>query len=329
MDRYYFIFYCYFCLFPFYYRCLEKIWQKKYGADLSAGLGEKIGNLFIFLFVLTLFLTLIECTTVVADSMHEIILLDTPKWFFAFIFIVSMAYAVSRGLVAIIITTIIGIVLISIAGMVLSSLIVPGWEFDMLLPILEGGFTKDLFIATIESLGLYGCISIVLPYLPKIQDRKNHISRYIVIGLIFIIQMQIVSILGILTSFEVERATSMGYPKLLQTQLVGYMQFLDFGELSVLLQMPGGWFLKYMISFFSVLIILRDYNVKRKYMKYVIIVGSVLVYLGSWLAGRNAFVLFELLNAYQYICLFNFVMVPLVVFLIIKMKMRKKKRKIL
>lgn len=309
------------------------VWKKSDRKSMpqiyQQALGKRLGNFFVFLFAFTLFLTLIECAAVVADSMHEIILLDTPKWFFGLFFVASMAYVVSRGLVAIIITTIIGIVLISIAGMILGFLVTPAWEFDMLLPILEGGWTKGLFIATIESLGLYGCISIVLPYLSKIQDKKNHMSRYVVIGLIFITQMQIVSILGILTSFEVERAASMSYPKLLQSQLIGYMQFLDFGELSVLLQMPGGWFLKYVISFFGILILLRDYKVKRKYMKHVIIGGSLLVYLGSLLAGRDAFVLFELLNVYQYICLFNFVLVPFLVFLIlwIKIKGRERRRK--
>lgn len=292
-------------------------------------LGKRLGNFFVFLFAITLFITLIECTTVEADSMHQNMLLETPKWFFALFFVLPCIYVVSRELVSIVTVTIIGIILIMIAGINLGILTAPNKEYEMLLPILEGGITQGFLIAIVETLGLYGCVSIVLPYLSKVQAKNNKVIRYVVIALIILIQMEIISIIGILTTFNAERAIAMNYPKLLQTQLVSYMQVLDFGELYVMLQILGGWLLKYVITFYGILIIMRNYNISRKHMNYAIILISALVYLGTWLAGKDSLILFKLLNIYPYICLFNFVMVPLVVFSIIKMKMRKKKGKLL
>lgn len=288
-------------------------------------LGKKLGNIFIFLFILTLFMTLIECASVEADSMHQNMLLSTPKWFFMLYLIVPAMFVVSKHIVAISIVAIIGIILIMIAGINLGILTTGYKDIRMLTPIFENGITWDFVISIIETLGLYGFISISLPFLSKVQDKRNKITRDSIIALIVLIQMEIVSISGILMTFAPARAISMNYPKLLQTQMVSYFQFLDFGELYVMLQIVGGWLLKYILAFYSILIILRDYNISKKTERFVIFILSILVFIASYFASINSFVMFELLNIFQYISLFNFIMVPFIVFSILGVKNLKKR----
>lgn len=137
-----------------------------------------------------------------------------------------------------------------------------------------------------------------------------------VVGLIILIQMQIVSVTGLIMTFGPDRVNPMNYPKLIQTQLISYFQFMEFGELYVMLQILGGWLLKYLITFYALLIILRQFNVRRKAIEYITYILSGIVYITAYYITKNAFILFKLLNYYQYICLINFILIPLIVFTI-------------
>ncbi len=237
----------------------------------------------------------------------------------------SAIFVVNKHIVAISIISIIGIILIMLAGINLGILTIGYKDINMLTPILKDGITWDFILAIIESLGLYGFISISLPYLSRIQDERNKIIRDSIIALIILIQMEIVSTAGILMTFTPKRAVSMNYPKLLQTQMVSYFQFLDFGELYVMLQIVGGWLLKYILTFYAMLIILRDYGIEKKTEKVLIIAISILAYIGSICASKNSFKLFELLNIFQYISLVNYIVLPLIVFSILAVKNSKAK----
>src|SRR5690554_6887554 len=104
----------------FFFLFIIGIWkrsdEKNFVKIYQYTLGNKAGNIFIFLFVLTLFLTLIECASVEADSMHQNMLLSTPKWFFILYLVVPAMFVISKHIVAISIVSIIGIILIMIAG---------------------------------------------------------------------------------------------------------------------------------------------------------------------------------------------------------------------
>ncbi|MPW26652.1 GerAB/ArcD/ProY family transporter [Alkalibaculum sp. M08DMB] len=288
----------------------------------QGAVGEKFGNVLIGLFVLTLFITLIESASVEADSMNQVMLIEVPKWYYLLFFIVPAIFIVRKNLIAIVIITMIGITFIMIAGINLGILTTKYKDASMLFPVFENGITSGFILAILETLGLYGCISITLPYLSKIQDRRGTIIRNVIIGLIILIQMEIMSTTGILTTFTPFRAATLNYPKLLQTQLVSYYQYFDFGELYVMLQIVGGWLLKYLISFFAILIIFRNYNMSKKHIEYSVFIISSLVLVASYYASRNSLLLFDLLNIYQYICLFNFVLVPFMVFAIVDVKSR-------
>jgi spore germination protein (amino acid permease) len=294
---------------------LVEIYQK--------GLGKILGNIALFLFIATLFITLIECSSVETDSMHQNMLIETPKWFYLIFFIVPSIYTIHKEIVAVVTVTIIGIILIMLAGVNLAILTAPYKQFSALLPIFENGITGGFFICILKTLGLYGCVSITLPYLSKIKDEKKKFIKNTSIGLIILIQMEIVSISGLIMTFEPGFVNTLNYPKLIQTQLVSYMQFLEFGELYVMLQILGGWLLKYLLTFYALLMILRELNIKRKYVIYLTYIISVLVFTVSYFTVYDMFKLFKLLNYYEYICLVNYIVIPLIVFMMFNRKMKK------
>ncbi len=277
-------------------------------------LGKGLGNAALFLFLVVLFITLVECASMEADSMHENMLLETPKWYYLLFFIIPCIYVLLQDIVAEVIVTIIGIALIMVAGINLAILTSSYKQFALLLPIFENGINSGFFTCIIKSLGLYGCASIALPYLKFIKDDNKKLIRNSIIALIILTQMQIVSVTGILMTFGPDRSSVMNYPKLLQTQQVSYVQFLEFGELYVMLQILGGWLLKYLLTFYAILIILRDMKVSKKHMRIIIIAISAFAYLTAFFAANDMLVLFSLLNYYEYLCLANFVIIPVIVF---------------
>jgi hypothetical protein len=210
-----------------------------------------------------------------------------------------------------------------LAGVNLAILTAPYKQLSALLPIFENGITDGFFICILKTLGLYGCVSITLPYLSKIKDEKKKFINNTGIGLIILIQMEIVSISGLIMTFEPGFVNTLNYPKLIQTQLVSYMQFLEFGELYVMLQILGGWLLKYLLTFYALLMILRELNIKRKYIIYLTYIISGLVFAVSYFAVYDMFKFFKLLNYYEYICLLNFVVIPLIIFMMFSRKMKK------
>lgn len=313
----------------FFFLYIINIWKKNTNMNIvqiyRKALGNTLGNIFICLFLLTLFITLIECASLEADSMHQNMLIETPKWYMLLFFIVPAIYTIRKDLVAIITITIIGIVLIMIAGINLAILTSKYKEFALLFPIFEYGITPGFIFCILKTLGLYGSISITLPYLSKIIDKNNKMNKFVIIGLLILIQMEILAITGILMTFTPDLAITMNYPKLLQTQQVSHFQFLEFGELYVMLQILGGWLLKYIITFYAALTILRNFNIKQKYIKYATYLLSLLVYISAYYVSKNSFFLFKVLNYYEYICLINFVIIPFIVFILLNRKLKAQK----
>lgn len=297
-----------------------QICKKKNSYDFvriyRAAVGERLGNLLLWLFCLTLFLTLVESAAIEASSMHTNMLQETPIWFFLLLFVFPAAYTVGRDLVAILTVTLIGITLIIFAGINLAILTVEYKETRLLFPIFENGITNGFILSILQTLGLYGSITIILPYLSLIKN-KAKLLRDSVIGLLFVIQMQIVAITGVLMSFDLERVNSMPYPKLLQTQLVSHFRFMEAGEIYVMLQIVGGWYIRYVVAFYALIKVLSALNLRHKY--HILIITS-LVGISAYFAGTNLFRLFMLLDIYTYICFINFFVIPAIVFIVYSMK---------
>lgn len=288
-------------------------------------LGEKVGKIFIGLFILTLFITLVESASAEANSMHTNMLLETPVWYLLLFFIVPLLYPIRKDIVAIVIVTMIGIVLIMIAGINLSILTAKYKSFDLLLPIFSKGIHKGFFISIIQILGLYGGMSATLPYLIKIKDNKK-IVWHTIVGLFVVFQMQLVAVAGVIMTFGIDFTNVMPYPKLIQTQQISYLRFLEFGELYVMLQILGGWMLKYVVSFYAILLLTKEMlNFQKKQLVYTTYIVSILAYISSYFMASQLRRLFTFFNIYSYICLINFIVIPFIIFTIYAVKMNKEK----
>ncbi|AKL97119.1 spore germination protein [Clostridium aceticum] len=305
--------------------CMMKICQSHKNYNFykiyQEALGKGLGNLLIALFLFSLFLTLVEAAAVQSNAMHVNMLVETPIWYFLVFFIFPTLYTVSKGLVPVIVVTLIGITLVTISGINLAILTAKDKHLAYLLPVFERGFTKGFLLSILQILGLYGAVTIIFPYLTKIKDNKK-LLKHSVLGLLFVIQMQLVSLTGLIQTFHIEVVNEMIYPNLLQTQLVTYFRYLEAGELFVMLQMVGGWYLKYIITFYGFLILLEEMGIRKKWVPYFI---TILVGVCGYLAANNLFLLLRLLNYYTYFSLVNFIIIPFFVFTIFHIKKSKQK----
>lgn len=286
-------------------------------------IGKFAGTAFFILFILTLMLTMVESASVEGNSMHTNMLLETPQWFFMLFLAIPAIYTAKKGKVAIVTITLIGITLIMMAGINLAILTAKYKHFKYLFPLLKDGFHGGQLYALIEIMGLYGSALIVFPFLEEIKD-KSKLMRDTFIGLIVLIQMQIVSATGIVMTFDGIRPNMISYPKLIQTQLVDLYGFLESGELYVMLQIVGGWYLKYSITFYILVKVLKELNIKNKYIHYII---SVIVIPPAFYYTSNLARLFYGLNIYAYVSFVNFIIIPLIIFIIFSSKCKKNKRK--
>lgn len=289
-----------------------------------SSLGRNFGHVFYFLFMFTLFLTLIECMAVESNSMHQNMLLETPVWYIAVFFVLGAMYCVKKGLRSLIIITILGMVGVMAAGINLGILTAKYKENKFLYPILENGFNLDLIIATIKSLGFYASVAIIFPFINEVFDKKN-LVRFSIAGMIIVIQMEVYALMGIITTFGYKRALTIYYPKLIQTQLVSHFDFLESGELFVMLQIVGGWFVKYCLTFYALLKLIEVISDIPK--KKLIPIISIVVFILAYFSGRNGFILLRLLVIYNYISLVNFFIIPVIIFTVFLMRHSKNKSK--
>lgn len=281
--------------------------------------GKFLGNILIFFFILTLILTLAECSSVEANAMHVSMLPNTPYWFFVICFTIPAIYTILKGKNSIVIVTIIAITIIIASGILVSVLTQKYKSYSLLLPIMSNGVTKDFLLSIVKTLGIYGCFSIIIPFLNEINNKKT-VRKYALWGLVFVLQMQIFSAVGLVSTFGARRLNTIYYPKLIQTQLIDYFGFIESGELYVLLQTIGGWYVKYILTFFSLLLILKKINIKNNFKVYII---SILITAASAYFSRDTFLLFFLLDYYSYFCLLNFILIPLIVYLIFNFRNKK------
>lgn len=279
-------------------------------------LGKTMGDFFLILFVITLIITLIESSSVEANAMHVNMLSDTPPWFFLLFLVIPAIYIAKKGTRAIVIVTIIGICLIMLAGINLGVLTTKYKKISYLLPIMANGITVPFILSIIKALGCYSCIAICIPFLSKLST-KSKTKRYSIIAILIVIQMEIVANIGALTTFGISRTLNLSYPKLTQTQLVSYFDFLEFGELYVMLQMVGGWFIKYVLTLSAILILLKKLSFLNKYTIYII---SLFVFIVSFFVSAKIITLYNFLNFYVYFSAISFMLIPTIIFSIFYFK---------
>jgi spore germination protein (amino acid permease) len=282
-------------------------------------LGKTLGNIFLILFIINLFVSLIESASVQANALHVNMLSDTPTWFFLLFMVIPAIYITKKGTRAINIVTIIGICLIMLAGINLGILTYKYKKISYLLPILGNGITPNFIISIFSALGCYSGIAICLPFLSKISN-KSKITKYSVIALLIVIQMEIVANVGVLTTFGEVRVLRINYPKLIQTQLVSYFGFLEGGEFFVMLQMVGGWFIKYVLALNAALILLKKLSFFSKSWIYVI---SLFVLIASYFVSAKVITVYKFLYIFNYFSLVSFIVAPTIIFTIFYFRTKK------
>ncbi|MBZ9636801.1 endospore germination permease [Clostridium sp. FP1] len=285
-------------------------------------LGKPMGDIFLILFIIALIVTLIESSSVEANALHLNMLSDTPPWFLLLFILIPAIYITKKGTRSIIIITIIGICLIMVAGINLAILTAKYKKLSYLLPIMADGITPSFILSIIKALGCYGGIGICIPFLSKVTS-KSKISKHCIIAILIVIQMEIVANIGLLSTFGIARVLSLNYPKLIQTQLVSYFSFLEGGEFFVMLQMVGGWFIKYMLTLNAILILLKQLSFFNKYTIYII---TLFVFTISYFVSAKVLFLYKFLNVFAYFSVVCFILIPTIIFTIFYIKNRKTKK---
>ncbi len=281
-------------------------------------LGKTMGDIFLILFILSLIISLIESSSVEANALHVNMLADTPTWFFLLFILIPAIYITKKGTRTIIIVTIIGLCLIMTAGINLGILTIKYKKLSYLLPIMADGVTPNFILSIIKALSCYSGISICIPFLSRVYN-KSKIIKHSIIAILVVIQMEIVANVGVLTTFGISRVLNINYPKLIQTQLVSYFGFLEGGEFFVMLQMVGGWFIKYVLALNATLILLKKLSLLNKYSIYII---TLFVFIVSFFTSAKVIFLYELLNIYSYFSLITFIVIPTIIFTIFYFRIR-------
>ena len=283
-------------------------------------LGKTTGNIFLILFIISLVFTLIESSSVEANALTSNLLQETPPWFFLVFILIPAIYITKKGTRAITIVIVIGISLIMVAGITLAVLTSPYKKYDYLLPIMANGVTTSFIISIIKALGCYSGVAIIIPFLSNVRN-KSKITKYCIIAILIVIQMEIFANIGVLTTFSLERLLGINYPKLIQTQLVSYFSFLEGGEFFVMLQMVGGWFIKYVLALNAILILLKKLSFLNKYSIYII---TLFVFIISYFISAKVLVLYKFLNLYTYFSVISFILIPTIIFSIFHLNTRNK-----
>lgn len=284
--------------------------------------GKYLGSFLLWLFILTLILTLIECTASESSMMSVNILDRTPPWYLILFLVIPATYAILHGENAMLILTIIGIFFIFISGTNLSILLFAYRKVEYIMPIMKNGFSKNFIICIFKGLAMLSGFGILLPFIYKVKSRDK-IKTPIIIGWALLCQIQVVAMSGLLMTITAPRAIDKYYPRLLQTQLVNYFNFIESGELYVLFQVIGGWFVKYILTFYALLIILKQLNINRKYTFYIV---SFCVTILAYILNTNVLNLFSFIDYYTYISFVNFIIIPFIASLIVIIKDYKKSK---
>lgn len=308
----------------FYFTYIISICNKSNCYDINKiyhkALGKTMGDIFLILFIITLIITLIESSSVEANAMHVNLMAETPTWLFLLFVLIPSIYVTEKGTRAITIVTILVIFLTFVAGVNLAVLTAKYKKFNYLLPIMASGVNTSFVLSIIKALGCYASIAICIPFLSRVTN-KSKITKHCIIAILIVIQMEIVATMGVITTFGDVRVLRINYPKLIQTQLVSYFDFLEGGEFYVMLQMVGGWFVKYFLTLNAVLILLKNFSLFNKYSIYIV---TLIVFVFSFFVSAKVIFLYKFLNFYAYLSTISFVLIPTIIFSVFYFKTKNK-----
>lgn len=307
----------------FYLIYMTKIMQRTNNFNIAqiyrVALGRFFGNISLIATIIAVFLTLVECSFIEATAMHCNLFIETPSWYLILFFTIPAIYTVKKGLQPLISVTIIGMCGAIIAGINLVILTAHYKDYSLLLPIMADNLNLNFIRAIITSLGFYGGLFLVFPFYKYVHD-KYKLKKYALLGFFFVFQMQIVSATGVVAAFGPIRASNLNFPKLIQTQEISHTGFLESGELFVLFQIVGGWFIKYIITFFVLRELIRSFNIDGNVIIYSI---TILVTLISIMLTNVFKYVDVMLHFYGDLSFVILIVIPFITFTIFKIKKKK------
>lgn len=272
--------------------------------------GKPLGTALYLLLAAGFVLNMGESMSMGASTIQEHFLPHFPIWILLFTCVACGFYVVRRGGSAVITTTIITLVLISMSGVVLAILSQRYKNIHLLEPVMGQGVTLPFVWCVIKLLAAYGCVMLAFPYVDGIADKK-HLLRHGTFGMLIVAQIQVFCMLGTLMTFDVRRLNELIYPKLTQTQMISYFAFLEAGELFVMLQTVAGWFVKYVLAFLALKLLLEQAGWRLRGVSFVVSGAALALAL---CVAQNLFVLQDALNWLMLVQLANDIVVPLAVF---------------
>jgi spore germination protein (amino acid permease) len=279
-----------------------------------------LGLILLILFSITLFLNALESAAVEVNALHSTLFLQTPVWYALCFFLFPTFFIFAKKLRTILIFVLVCTFYLIINNILFTLFSQKYVNLDNLLPVLGNGFSTNILTTAIYILGCFSAFMIVVPYLRYIYDYKNIRKHSFQAGLIVAV-MSVVAIIGIISAFGPLRAANIFYPEFVLSQRLELAGFIEFGEVFFIIQTVLGFFVKYILATYSLLIIFHKY-IKNKPLFigiYSFIIFSLAVYFGG-----NNYYLYFLLKYMQIVNLSGFILIPLIVFSLYKIKSKKK-----
>lgn len=290
----------------------------------TAAFGNLFGNVFLIIFAVGVFLSLIESASVESNVIHTNFFIESPVWYILLFVVMPGFYTVKKGRYSVMAVIMICIVISIFNGINLAALTSKFKDYGRLFPLFEHGINANFFLSIVKSIGMYSSIVIALPYLSQL-DIKKGVRKYSFLGNLFVAQMIIIAIVGVLATFNVERANTIVYPKLVQTQLISYFGFIASGEFYVIFQVISGWFSKYITTFFALILMLREVKFDKVINPNIFLIAFTgVIYVSSYMIAKNLFTLLRFLDIYVYSCVVALFLLPLVTFTVFNMRSGKK-----
>lgn len=288
----------------------------------SRSMPKVLGIILMLIFVLTLFINAIEAAAVEANVLHSTLFLETPVWYALIFFILPSLFIFNKRVRTILIFVIVSVFVIIINGILFFALSQSYKDINNLLPVLGSGVSLGFTISTVLILGGFSSFMIAIPFL-KYIDKFENIRRHTLYAAVITSSFIVISMIGVITAFGPLRSANIFYPEFILGQRIEVAGFLEFGELFFIIQTVLGFFIKYVLATYSILLILGK-HIKKK--RLFIGIYTFIVFILSNFLGMSNYILYDVLKYLQIVNLFSFVLIPLVVFSAYYIKFKNKEK---
>lgn len=289
----------------------------------SSYMPKFLSNFFIFLFAIGLFLTSVESASTESNFVYTSFFLEAPVWCCILLFLIPTFYVLTRKFSSILIFVVISFSFLLANDLILGILVEPYKNYSYILPILHDALTLDTLKCIILLIGCLSSISITIPYL-MLLNNKDNLKKHALTGTIICSIILLFSIIGVIASLGVERASNIFYSGFIQSQRVKTLEFVEFGQLFYIFRIVISFFIKYILCSYGIYLLYRN-NIKNK--KIYFSLFTIVVFIISYIISNNNYILFNSLRYFQVISVILLLIVPLLGYIIMYTQYKKIRRK--